>query len=129
MSFEVTRDYWTDFFEILSERRLESRTRIEILKQDMGDQVLSDGLPLNGITVEFNGERTAIDITVGSSPDSHQTHNIKNPSRIAFLSNSDGYGDVLDIEEADGTKTLITFIDPLGILIGRSKYRIVATVA
>ena len=92
----------------------------------MGDQVLSEGMPLNGITFESTGDRTSIDITVGGSRDSHQTHHISNPSRVAFLSATDGYGDVLNIEEADGTKTLITFLDPLGILIGRSKYKRVA---
>ena len=79
MSFEITKEYWSDFFNTLSQRRFESRTRIEILEPAMGDQVLSEGMPLNGITFESTGDRTSIDITVVGSRDSHQTHHIINP--------------------------------------------------
>lgn len=117
MDFEIKKENWTNFFEILSKRRFEWKTRIEVLSSEMGDQVLSDGLRLNGITIEVIGDRTSIDISVGENTDSHQTHNIQNPTRVAFLA-ADNHGDVIDIEERDGTKTLITFVEPMGILIG-----------
>lgn len=118
MNFEIKKENWADFFETLSKRRYEWKTRIEVLAGDMGDQVLTEGLPLNGITVETKGDRTTIDISVGENTESHQTHNIKNPTRIAFLAAADTHDDVIDIEEADGTKTLITFIEPMGIIVG-----------
>jgi hypothetical protein len=118
MDFEIKKENWTNFFESLSKRRFEWKTRIEVLNKDVGDQVLSDGLRLNGITAETNGGETTIDISVGENVDAHQTHNIVNPTRVAFLAAADNHGDVINIEEADGTKTLITFIEPMGILIG-----------
>jgi len=118
MNFEIKREDWADFFETLSKRRYEWKTKIEILKTDIGDQILTEGLPLNGFTVESAGARTSIDISVGENTDAHQTHTINNPSKVAFLKAEGNRGNVIDIEEEDGTKTLITFIEPMGIWVG-----------
>jgi len=116
MNYEIKKENWTDFFETLSKRRYEWKTKIEILNTDIGDQVLTEGLPLNGITVETAGDRTSIDLSVGENTDSHQTHTINNPSKV-IVASYENQGDVIDIEEADGTKTLITFIEPMSIWI------------
>jgi hypothetical protein len=127
MNFEIKKENWADFFESLSKRRFEWKTRIEVLSPEMGDQTLTDGLPLNGITVETKGDRTSFDISVGENSDFHQTHTINGPSRVAFLAADGTHGDVIDIEEENGTKTLITFIEPMGILIGYMEAEIATT--
>jgi hypothetical protein len=127
-SFEIKKENWPGFFDALGRRRYEWITKIEVMNSEMGDQVLTAGLPLNGITVETIGDRTSIDISVGENTDSHQTHNIQNPKRVAFLRADDSHGDVIDIEEMDGTKTLITFIEPMGILVGYQQVNVVAAV-
>lgn len=129
MNYEIKKENWADFFESLSKRRYEWKTRIEVLNPELGDQTLTEGLPLNGVTVETKGDRTSIDVSVGENTDAHQTHNIKNPSRVAILAAADNQGDVIDIEEEDGTKTLITFVEPMGILIGYIETEIAATAA
>ncbi|CAN5764869.1 hypothetical protein BH24ACI3_BH24ACI3_08020 [soil metagenome] len=126
MNYEIKKENWANFFESLSKRRYEWKTRIEVLNLDMGYQTLTKGLPLNGVTVETKGDRTSIDISVGESTDAHQTHNVQNPSRVAFLPGTENHGDVIDIEEEDGTKTLITFIEPMGLLIGYMEIDIAA---
>ena len=127
MNFEIVKDDWALFFESLGKRRYEWTTKVEVLKSEMGDQVLTEGLPLNGMTVEKRGDRISIDISVGENTEAHQTHNIENPVRVAFLPAETNHGDVLDIEEEDGTKTLITFIEPMGILVGYEKAEMIAT--
>lgn len=127
MNFEITKDDWARFFESLSKRRYEWITKVEVLSSDIGGQVLTDGLPLNGITVETKGDNVSIDISVGEDTESHQTHNILNPVRVAFLAADTHHGDVIDIEEEGGTKTLITFVEPMGILVGYSEVEMVAT--
>jgi hypothetical protein len=118
MDFEIKKENWTNFFDSLSRRRFEWKTKVEVLNSEIGDQVLTEGLPLNGFTVETNGDRTSIDASVGENTNLHLTHNIQNPVRVAFLAADDDHGDVIDIEEHDGTKTLITFVEPMGVLIG-----------
>ncbi|MEO6334584.1 MAG: DUF5335 family protein [Pyrinomonadaceae bacterium] len=129
MNFEIKKESWSNFFDSLSRRRFEWITKVEVLKGDIGDQILTDGLPLNGITVEVRGDRTTIDISVGENTDAHQTHNIENPARVAFLAADDDHGDVINIEEDDGTKTLITFIEPMSIIAGYAEGETVASAA
>ena len=125
MNFEIKKEMWTDFFDSLSKRRYEWKTRIEVFNSEIGDQVLTEGLPLNGFTVETNGDRITIDLSVGENTDSHQTHIIQNPERVAYLAADENHGDVIDIEEKDGTKTLITFIEPMGLLVGFAQLEVV----
>lgn len=129
MNFEIEKDDWSGFFDSLSKRRFEWKTRVEVLKDEMGDQVLADGLPLNGITVERKDDGFSIDISIGESGDSHQTHNILDPTRVAFLSAETGHGEVVDIEEKDGTKTLISLIAPAEILFTYTEINEVSTAA
>jgi hypothetical protein len=124
MNLEIKKENWTDFFESLTNRRFEWKTKIEVLSPEMGDQVLTEGLPFNGVTIETDDDHTTLEISVGESTTSHQTHNIKNPTKVAFLAADDSHGDVIDIEEADGTKTLITFIEPMGIIVGYTEVNV-----
>jgi hypothetical protein len=84
----------------------------------MGDQVLSEGLPLNGVTMETVGDDVRIDISLGENTDRHLTHNIVNPKRVEFLKSDGNHLDVINIEEPNGTKTLITFIGAMELLVG-----------
>lgn len=118
MNFEVKKEDWAIFFDNLSKRRFEWTTEIEVLNETLGHQVLSNGLPLNGLTIETAGAHTLIHISIGETVGHHQSHTIKDPTRIAFRSGDDTHGDVVDIEEADGTKTLLQFTGPMGVLVG-----------
>jgi hypothetical protein len=118
MNIEIKKEYWREFFESLSKRRFEWKTKIEVLNIETGDQILSAGLQLNGITVEQNGETTILDISVGAHTDQHQTHNIKKPAKITFVPAQGHHGDLINVEESNGTYTLITFIEPIGLLAG-----------
>ncbi len=55
MNFELKKEDWARFFDNLSKRRFEWMTEVEVLGANVGDQTLSNGLPLNGITVEVVG--------------------------------------------------------------------------
>jgi len=129
MNFEIKKNDWAGFFESLSKRRYEWKIKVEVLNPDMGDQTLTDGLPLNGVTVETRGDHTSLDISVGGNTDVHQTHNIKNPTSVTLLSETDSTGDVIDIEEDDGTKTLISFIEPISVIVGFSGVNLIVTAA
>lgn len=127
MNFEIKKEDWGRFFDNLSKRRFEWNTEIEVLNTDIGDQGMSVGLPFNGVTVEKIGDHTTVDISVGENTDQHHTHNIKNPMRVAYLAADDNYADVVDIEEADGTKTLLRFTKPIGVMVGFAGYEMAIT--
>ncbi|MFT3744811.1 MAG: DUF5335 family protein [Pyrinomonadaceae bacterium] len=118
MNYEIEREDWKLFFDTLSKRRHEWKTEIEILSPTMGDQTLNSALPFNGITLERDGSKLTLDVLVGENTANHQTHVIVEPNRVAFLASDGNHGDVIDIEEADGTKTLIRFVEPMDLLVG-----------
>lgn len=127
MNFEIKKKDWGSFFDNLSKRRCNWVTEVEVLSPESGDQILSNGLPFNGITVEAVDDQTTIDISVGETTGHHQTHTIEDPTRVAFLAGDDTHGDVLDIEEADGTKTILRFTAPMGVLVGMTEYEMAMT--
>lgn len=118
MTYVVEQEKWMSFLTDLSKRRHAWKTRIEVLKKEIGDQVLADGLPLNGITAEMRNGNLSIDLSIGESIAQHQTHTISDPIRIAFLPKMNSFHEVLDLEEADGTKTLMTLLEPMPVLAG-----------
>lgn len=127
MNYEIKKADWKLFFNTLSKRRYEWKTEIEILSPNMGDQTLNNSLPFNGITLEGEDSTVTLDISVGENTDMHQTHVIVNPTRVAFLASEGEHCDVVDIEEADGTKTLIRFVEPMDVLVGFTQVEMVAT--
>jgi hypothetical protein len=122
MNIVLKKEDWKPFLENLSRRRYEWMTEVEIVSSEIGDQTLSSGLPLNGITLESAGAGTAVVISVGETVGNHQTHTVRNPTRVAYLGGDTMYNDVVDIEEADGTKTLLRFTEPMSVVAGLGEY-------
>jgi hypothetical protein len=117
MTNEIPMQQWAKFFDDLTKKRFEWQTKIEVISGDMGSQILDEGLPLMGITVEQKKDESFIGIIVGQDSAHHQTHNISNPTKVAYLSKEENHGGVVEIEEADGTKTLIHIIEPMPLVI------------
>lgn len=122
MNYEIKKENWAAFFENLTKRRFEWMTDVEVIGTNLGDQTLSRGLPLSGITFEEGGDKTVIYVYLGETTDNHQTHKIENPVRVGYLEGSESAADVVDIEDVAGLKTLIRLIEPMGLLVGFSSY-------
>ena len=123
MTLRIPIDEWGNFFDDLSKRRYEWKTSVEVISEDIGSQVLSVGLPLRGITAEQKTGDPVVEILVGSDREHHQTHNIFGPAAVAFLPNENDAGGILEIEETDGTKTLVRIIEPMPVESGYGAYR------
>lgn len=124
MTIEIPEEKWKQFLDDLSKRRFGWETRIEVLNESVGDQILSAGLPLNGITCEERSGEHKIEIAVGETPEHHQTHNISNPKVVAYLDEGDFLGGVLEIKDENETKTLITLLNPMPIYLGYGDYEV-----
>ncbi len=112
MTLEVERTEWKKFFDTLSHDLADWETTVHILDGENGAQVLSERLPFQGLTFEREGAAETIGLSVGFGTQNHQTHNIRNPAKVAFAERGHGPAGTLDIEDADGVTTLITFIEP-----------------
>ncbi|MFT3744809.1 MAG: DUF5335 family protein [Pyrinomonadaceae bacterium] len=112
MTLELERSQWKPFFDGLS-RALENwDTNIHVLEENRGVTLLAERMPFHGLTLENVGGNELIGLSVGQLSDDTQMHNIFWPTRVAFAERGRGPAGTLDIEDAGGTTTLITFIEP-----------------
>ena len=126
MTIEIPKEKWAQFFNDFSKRRFGWETKIEVLQESLGDQILSEGLPLNGVIFEEKSGRSEIEISIGENTEQHQTHNISNPTKVSYLSENEFRGGVVEIEEENYTKTLIRLINPMPVAVGYAAYQMVS---
>ena len=129
MTNEIPKQTWKDFFDEMSRERHGWQTKFEVLKDDIGAQMLSEGLPLMGVMFEEKtNDESAIEIMLGEeSGAAHQTHAIFNPTKVAFLENDRTAGGTLEIEDASGEKTLLEISQPVSVGLTYTEVGIIAT--
>jgi hypothetical protein len=116
MTSEIQRFEWKLFFDKLSRDATDWETSVQVINDRDGAQMMSEGLPFNGVTFDDKGVKAVIEVLIGSGTSNHQTHNISEPVRVAFESTGKGPSGTLDIEDASGTKTLVTLMRPMPVL-------------
>ena len=76
MTNEIPKKDWKQFFDDLSREKLDWQTKIEVMNNETGAQILTEGLALGGLTFEDEEGKERIEVMVGSGTENHQTHNI-----------------------------------------------------
>ena len=109
---EIPKEQWKLFCDELSRDRIDWETSVQILSKESGAQVLSAGLPLIGLYFDNEDGKEKIELVTGTGASIHQTHSIFDPQKVILEAQSDRDGGILDIEDDEGTKTLISFIRP-----------------
>ena len=116
MTSEIQRFEWKLFFDKLSRDATDWETSVQVINDRDGAQMMSEGLPFNGVTFDDKGVKAVIEVLIGSGTSNHQTHNISEPVRVAFESTGKGPSGTLEIEDAAGTKTLVMLVRPMPVL-------------
>jgi len=129
MTKVIKRENWKKFFDELSRKQLDAETNVQVLSDEIGAQVLSEGLPFVGLTFDEKGGESKIELIVGSGTENHQTHNILNPKMVAFESTEGSSFGTLDIEDESETKTLIKFTQSLPVIITYSETEVMSTIS
>ncbi len=109
---ELQKSEWRNFFNGLSRDLMDWETMVHVLNPGLGAQILSEGLSFNNLTFDQARGREIIKLFIGSGTANRQTHSIAKPTKVAFTGRGRGPAGTLDIEDASGTTTLITFIQP-----------------
>ncbi|MBK6750496.1 MAG: DUF5335 family protein [Pyrinomonadaceae bacterium] len=126
MTSEIQKFEWKAFLDKLSRDAADWESRVLVMNDREGVQILSEGLPFNGVTLDEKGGKTVVELLIGSGTENHQTHNIKEPVKVAFEPVAKGPAGTLDIEDVSGTKTLITLIGPMPVLAVYTRTEMVA---
>ncbi|XXF78684.1 DUF5335 family protein [Myxococcaceae bacterium GXIMD 01537] len=106
---EIPREGWFDYLSRVASSERDHLVRIEADSSDLGDQPVTERLPLVDIAFDKKGsDAGAIEVTVGR-PGEQITHRILKPDRVYADEGDDGELECLDIEDSEHTKTLIFF--------------------
>jgi hypothetical protein len=110
MQGEIRRDEWRSYLDGFSKRNVGRAARVEVIGGDLGAQEAADRLPLGGVTFDDKGSLApSVEIMLGEAAERHLTHTVTDVRRVVPKPGAGGRDDALEIEAADGTKTIIVF--------------------
>src|SRR5690349_16435399 len=113
---EIKREEWCHFLDDFSKVHQGERAALEVSGEDVGAQPAAQALPFVGISAEDAGsEKNAVEVFLGTEPEDHIEHLIRDPTHLWLKTAGNRGGDVLEIEAADGTKTLLQ-LEPAPLL-------------
>jgi hypothetical protein len=105
---EIPRAQWAEFVNEFSQYNWGRLTRLEIFGE-LGAQEEERRLPLNGVTLDLNGhDAPRLAIMLGENTE-HLTHTITQVTRLFPKRAVTGKDEALEIEDANGEKTLLQF--------------------
>lgn len=108
-TIEVPRDAWVSTFDEFTRVHRGWLVSIEVLNADLGAQSAIEDLPLLGISADRLGEDGTIAISVAGAGREHLTHFIQAVARMYREQTPEGADIALEIESADGTRTILRF--------------------
>jgi hypothetical protein len=105
---EIPRDAWNQFFARFSEAHETEFVAVEVLGSEIGAQVEGQSLLLGGISAA-DADADALALTLDSVNGEHLTHMVNKPTHVWVQRGPDNTDEALEIESADGTRTLVRF--------------------
>jgi hypothetical protein len=108
MTEEIPRGGWASYLSSLSRQYQGWRLTIEVLSLGLGDQLASDGLPLQGLSLETRGSESGdVLIEAGHSIDEFMIHHVDHPLHVRMAVTQPGAEANLQVVSRDGTVTLL----------------------
>ena len=111
---EIHLDRWVPFLAQFTKENRGAHARLEIVGPDtaIGYQVQTDDRPFDGVSSDIKDGGREVWIAFGSTPENHLTHGVPTAVVIRVLPPSERSGAVLEVESADGTKTILELSNP-----------------
>jgi Family of unknown function (DUF5335) len=79
---EVTRNDWTNFFDVFSKQHEGWIASLEILGDQIGAQAEAVELPFEGISVSGEDEPQSLIINLGRTAEDHVSHTVERPQHV-----------------------------------------------
>jgi hypothetical protein len=105
---EISRAEWFSFFETFSKQHQGERATVSVIGEDVGAQEAAKDLPFIGISADDKGsDKHAARVLLGTETGDHVEHVVSPVQRVYLKAGDSRGGDVLEIEERDGPKTIL----------------------
>ena len=109
----VPKQEWRGFFDGMSRELLGKRAEIEVSSLDLGDQIISEWVPMIGITYDHGDDLLDIALEGGN-------HMIRHPREIVVEYAPVGLSSVA-VVDAEGTRQVVRLKEPLVLPPATSK--------
>ncbi len=109
---EIPRDRWPEALEEFSAVHEGWLVSVDVLASELGAQHEVHDLPLVGVMADPGDRGGAIFISAARSAADHVTHVVHAPTRIWIERTDEGADVALQVEWADGTRTIVRFRTP-----------------
>jgi hypothetical protein len=106
---QISRNQWVEFFNNFSKQHQGWLSTLEIIGDDIGDQEEASGLPLVGISADLKDNANRIEVILGGRPDSDLTRILNDPKTVWFKDSQEAGNEAIEIDTADGSKTVLSF--------------------
>jgi hypothetical protein len=108
---EIPREGWDRFFARFSNDHETQFVAVEVMGSDIGAQVEGRSLLLSGIS-RADEDSQSLALMFDSVNGEHLTHMVDRPTRVWVQRAPDNTDEALEIESADGSRTLLRFGPP-----------------
>ena len=105
---EIPREGWDKFFNRFSQDHETQFVAVEVMGPDIGAQLEGRSLLLNGIS-PADPDKNSLALMFDSLDGEHLTHMVNKPTHVWVQRAPDNTEEALEIESADGTRTLVRF--------------------
>lgn len=107
MTVEIPREAWVRRLNEFTHTHEGWLVSLDLLDAELGAQPEIDDIPLLGISADRIDHDGRVTVSVTRSPSEHFTHVIEAVTRIYIERADDGAEAALQIDSADGTKTIV----------------------
>jgi Family of unknown function (DUF5335) len=104
---EIPRDGWRVYFDNLSRALTTARATVEIEASELGAQVQAEDLVLSGISYDDRDDVLAVALSPGGGSTEELEHLVSSPQRIWTESSVDLLPSTIEIEDAEGQRTVV----------------------
>jgi hypothetical protein len=110
---DIEREQWIRFLADFTKQNRGAHAILEILGIDeIKHGVETEDRHFSGVSVDAKDGESTVWITLGDVPDRHLTHGIYNVTVIREIPPTEKQGAVLEVETADGTRTILQLTRP-----------------
>lgn len=111
-SVEVPIGRWKEVLEEFGVMHHGWLVSVDLVPPNAGAPLEFSNLPLLGVMAEPRHDGLAISVSAGKSAAERLTHTIPAPSRVWLERSDDGAGRSIQVEAANGAKTILRFSSP-----------------
>ena len=110
---EIPQRDWVEYLDEFSREHQGEQVTVEVMAKEVGAQVEARDVPFQGISADLKrGGEHDVNIILGKEPNPPLTRIVPEARRIFVMSTDQGNDQALEIEAADGSRTLVRFSLP-----------------